>query len=89
MLQVGDRLDLAQEPLGADDGGELGPQHLDGDLAAVLEVVGEVDRRHAALAELALDAVAVGDQGLQPVNGVGQMGLSARDDRTRLKLASA
>jgi len=41
----------------------------------------------ADLAELALDAVAVGHQGLQPVNGVGQMELSARDERTGLKLA--
>jgi hypothetical protein len=31
------------------------------------------------VAELALDAVAVGYQGLQPLNGVGQMGLSALD----------
>ncbi len=60
VLQVGDGLDLTQEPLGADDGRELGAQHLDGDLAVVLEVVGEVDGGHAALAELALDRVAVG-----------------------------
>ena len=89
VLQRRDGLDLTQEALGADDGGQLGTQHLDGHLAPVLEVLGEVDRGHAALAQLALEAVAVGDQGLQPVNGVGQMGLSARDDRTRLKLASA
>ena len=89
VLQVGGDADLGQEAFGAEDGGELGAEDLEGHLAVVLEVVGEVDRRHAALAELALDAVAVGDQGLQPVNGVGQMGLSARDDRTRLKLASA
>ena len=36
-------------------------QDLDGDLAAVLEVLGEVDGGHAALAELALEAVAVGE----------------------------
>ena len=46
-------------------GGELGPEHLDGDLAVVLEVVGEVDRGHAARAELALDAVAVREGGAQ------------------------
>ena len=34
-------------------------QHLDGDVAVVPEVVGEVDGRHAASAELALDAVAI------------------------------
>ena len=60
MLQRRDGLDLAEEPLGADHRGQLGPQHLDGDLAAVLEVVREIDGGHAALAQLALDAVAVG-----------------------------
>ena len=38
---------------------ELGAEHLDRDLAVVLEVLGEVDRGHAAPAELALDPVAV------------------------------
>ena len=45
------------------DGGELRAQHLDGDLAVVLQVLGEVHRGHAALAQLALDAVAVGQSG--------------------------
>ena len=60
MLQVGGGPDLAEEPLGADHGGELGAHELDGDLAVVPEVLREVDGRHAAGAELALDAVAVG-----------------------------
>ena len=61
MLQVRRRLDLGEEPLGAECRGEIGVQHLDRDLAVVLEVVREVDRGHAARAELALDAVAVGE----------------------------
>jgi hypothetical protein len=73
MLEVGDGLDLAQEALGADDGGEVGTQDLDGDLAVVAEVLGEVDGRHAALAELALDAVAVGENGPEALDGVGQV----------------
>ena len=56
-------LDLAQEALGADDGGELGAEDLDRDLAVVLQVLGEVDRGHAALADLPLDAVAVAEGG--------------------------
>ena len=32
MLQVGGDADLAQEPFGAERGGELGMQHLEGDL---------------------------------------------------------
>ena len=67
VLQVGGGLDLAEEPLGADHGGEFRPQHLDRHLAVVLEVLRQVDRGHAAGAELALDAVAVGQ-------GLGQAG---------------
>ena len=54
-LQPRGELDLAQEPLGAQRRGELGAEHLERDLAVVLEVVREVDGRHAAAAELALD----------------------------------
>ena len=42
---------------------QLGMEDLDGDLAAVLEVLGEIDRGHAALAQLALEAIAIGDSG--------------------------
>jgi hypothetical protein len=59
MPEIGDGLDLVQEPLGADQGRELRPQHLDGDLAVVLEIVGQVDRGHPARTQLALDPVAV------------------------------
>ena len=47
--------DLAQEALAGDRACEVGLEHLDGDVAIVLEVVREVDGRHAAAAELALD----------------------------------
>ena len=66
MLQVGGELDLGQEPLGAEHGAELGVQHLDRDLAVVLEVVREVDGGHAAGADLALEAVLVGQGGRDP-----------------------
>ena len=69
MLQVGRGPDLAEEPLGADHGGELGPQDLDGDLAVVPQVLGEVNGGHAALAELALDPIAVGQRGGQAEPG--------------------
>lgn len=38
---------------------EFGLQDLDDDLARVLEIFGQVDRRHTARTELTLDAVAV------------------------------
>ena len=60
-----------EEPLGADDGGQFRPQHLDRHAAVVLDVLGQVDGGHAALAELALEAVAVGE-------GFGQAGEGTR-----------
>ena len=53
--------DFLQEPVAPDRGRELRPQDLDRDLAIVLQVVGQVDRGHAALAQLPLDPVAVGE----------------------------
>ena len=66
MAEPGRDLDLALEALGADVGGEMRMQDLDGDGAVVLEVVGEEDGRHAAAADFTLDAVAVGEGFLQP-----------------------
>ena len=48
MLQRRGELDLLEEPLGAEHGGELRVQHLDRDVAVVAQVAREVDRRHAA-----------------------------------------
>ena len=70
MLQLGGGPDLGEEALGAELGGEIGMQQLDRHLAVVLEVVREIDRGHAARAELALDAVAVGEGGGEASLGV-------------------
>ena len=75
MLQVSGDLDLLEEPLGAQHGGEFGPQHLHRHLAVVFQVFGKVDRGHAARAKLFLDGVAVGEGGLEAVEGVGHEGL--------------
>src|ERR1051325_2782747 len=72
MLQRGDGLDLAQEPLGANDGGQLGPEDLDGDPAVVLQVLREIDRGHPALAQLALDRVASREGAGQTALSIGQ-----------------
>ena len=71
MLQARGGLDLGEEAVTADDGAQLGVQDLDGDLAVVLQVFGEVDRGHAALAQLALEAVAVAERGTEAGDGVG------------------
>src|SRR5262249_2660149 len=65
VLQIGDGLDLAEEALRPDDRGEFGAQHFDRYLAVVLEIVGQVDRRHTALTELPLEAIAIGQGGYQ------------------------
>ena len=71
MLEPGGELDLAQEPLGAQRRGELGVQHLERDGAVVPQVVREVDRGHAAAAELALELVAVRECCREDGAGVG------------------
>ncbi len=63
VLEVGRRLDLGEEPLGPDYRGEFGTQDLDRHVALVAQIAGQVDRRHPARAELALDPVAVGQGG--------------------------
>ena len=45
-----------------------GPQHLERDGAVVPDVVGEIDRGHATAPELALDCVAVGQNGAKLLN---------------------
>ena len=62
VAQVGRGGDLTQEALPAQRGGELGAEHLDGDLALVPEILGEVDRGHPARTELALDGVAADER---------------------------
>ena len=59
VLEPGGEADLAQEPVGADGGRELGPEHLQRDGAVVPKVVGQPDLSHAPAAELALEAVAI------------------------------
>ena len=59
-----------EEPLGAEHRAELGAEDLEGDLAIVLQVAGEVDDGHAAGAELALDDVAVVECGCDQRGGV-------------------
>ena len=63
MGETGGDADLTQKSLGAQRGGDLRPQYLDRDFAAVLFFFGEIDRRHATAAQLALDGVAIGECG--------------------------
>ena len=60
VLQRRRGLDLDDEPLGAEHGREFGLQHLQRDVAVVLQVRGEIDRGHAPCTEFALDGVPAG-----------------------------
>jgi hypothetical protein len=59
VLQVGGQLDLGQEALGPDHGGQLGPEHLERHPPVVPQVLGQVDGGHAAGADLPVEAIAV------------------------------
>ncbi len=56
MIEAGRDADLAEESLVGDRACEIGIEHLDRDVAVVLQIVREEDGRHAAMAELAVDA---------------------------------
>ena len=58
MIESRADLDLVQEP--PEYRGELGAQHLHGNVAVVFEIMREIDRGHAARADLALDAIPAG-----------------------------
>ena len=59
----GGEVDLAEEALAAERLAEVAAENLEGHVAAVAEVAGEVDGGHSARANLALETVAVGERG--------------------------
>ena len=61
MLEIRRHLDLGEKALDAQHGTKLGLQHLDGDIAIVLQIAREIDGGHTAHADLADDGVAIGD----------------------------
>ena len=71
MLQLGRDLDLAVEPLRTDGCGQLRVEHLDGDVALMLQIQGQIDRGHAAATQLALDGISVGKSDLETGEDLG------------------
>ena len=57
MVQRGGDVDLAEEPLAADGGADLGVEDLDRDRPVVLVVLRQVDRGHPAPAQQARQLV--------------------------------
>ena len=67
MREPGGDPDLAGESFGAEEGAQLGAEHLDGHFAVVLQVMSEVDRSHPTVPELVLDGVATGEASSETV----------------------
>jgi hypothetical protein len=61
-MELGGNADLAREALSAQQRGEIGTQHLDGDLGIVLQVARQVHGRHAAASDFAHDGISPGEQ---------------------------
>jgi hypothetical protein len=66
MLEARGGVDLGEETVGADGGGEVWFEHLERDVAVMAEILGQIDRGHAAFAERALDAVAAIERRVEP-----------------------
>ena len=58
MLEVRGDLDFRQETLGPHDRCQFRLQHLEGYVAVVLQILGQIHRSHPAFTEFGLDAVA-------------------------------
>jgi hypothetical protein len=65
--------DLSKESLGLVRLGAAGKQHFHGDLAAVLEILRQIDRGHPAATDLFLDAVSFRHGGTQAVRNLGHI----------------
>jgi len=61
VVEAGSEPDLPEKSPPPQRFGELGMEHLERDVAVVLDVVGEVDRGHPSRPELALDTITVGE----------------------------
>jgi hypothetical protein len=62
-------LDLTEKPVSAEHRGQLRAQDFEGDVPVKLEVVCEVDGGHAALTQLTVEAVAIGERNPERVQG--------------------
>jgi hypothetical protein len=71
MLKARGDSNLAQKSVGANNGGELGTQHLDRDVPFVLEIRRAEDDRHPTLTELARECVALAEARLQSLEKTG------------------
>ena len=72
MLELSNDGDLAEKPIRPDRSGHLGPQDFYSNGPVVLEILGEIDCRHASATKLFFDCVAVGQGVLEAIHEVRQ-----------------
>src|SRR5512146_732432 len=89
MLQLGGETDLAHESIDADRAGELGEQYLDRDGAVVADVHGEPDRRHTAVAKLALHGVPIAENCVEVLAHWARAGPKREATRKRIRSTRA
>ena len=65
MLKVGGGIDLGKEAFCPEGGGEIGPEDLERHQPVVAEILGEINRRHPAFTEQALNDIAAREGGVQ------------------------
>ena len=68
--QVCRRLDLGEKAIGAECRGELRIEDLERHVAIVPRIARQVDRRHAAVADLSFDLVPAGEGGRELLDAV-------------------
>lgn len=66
MLESRREFDFAEEPIGAENRGQLGAENFDRDRAIVPEVPGGEDQGHSARAKPPVDRVAAGECSAEP-----------------------
>jgi hypothetical protein len=69
VVELGGELDFTEKPVSAEHGGQLRAQDLERDVPVKLEIVREVDGGHAALTQLTVEAVAIGERSPERVQG--------------------
>ena len=65
MAQPRGDLDFTQKTICANGAGQLRPKNLYRDVSVVLQIPGQIDRRHPSAAELTLERVAIRERGAQ------------------------
>ncbi len=89
MMQLRRHPDLPQEPLPPQHLRQTGVEHFQRHIAVMLEVMGEINDRHAAVADLAPDGIAAVEGGRELVLQIWQSGYPEGSPTTNTTLGGA